>query len=303
MLLGAATLALVVLITTAITRRRPGASASAIPPDPEGNLAGARTNTLPAPAPVLAGAPRTAAPLLTGGLICGLILFMGSNLQQTGMVFTTASKAGFITTLYIVLVPILGIALKHKTHWNTWASVAIALAGLYFLCLTEGLALQTGDLYLLVCALFWAGHILAVDHFINGLTQREVMKLCVIQFATCGVLSLAAAPFLDGFFMRVPLSLEGVSFALPEIAYAGILSTGVAFTLQAVGQRYANPSAAAVIMSLEAAFGLLGGVVLLHEALSGREVVGCVLMFVAVILAQLTLTQGRLEQKGNTHSP
>jgi drug/metabolite transporter (DMT)-like permease len=225
--------------------------------------------------------------LLVAGVACGAVLFVAGAAQQIGLVFTTASKAGFLTALYIVLVPLLGIALKHRTHWNTWVSVLIAAIGLYFLCMTGGFSIQFGDAIMLVGALFWACHILVIDHFVTGLEQRDVMRLCIFQFAVAAFLSLVASPVLDGLFVTGAFSTDELIAALPSILYVGILSTGVAFTLQAIGQQGLNPSAASIIMSLEAVFSVVGGMLILGEALSEREILGCALMFAAVILSQL----------------
>jgi drug/metabolite transporter (DMT)-like permease len=225
--------------------------------------------------------------ILLAGLICGVALYVASNLQQVGMVTVTASKAAFITTLYIVLVPILGLALRQRTRWNTWVSVAIAVVGLYLLCINENFSLEPGDTIVLVSALFWAVHILAVGHFAPHLHIVQLLQLCVVQFGVAGLLSLGTAPFVDALLVSEPLSLEALLLVAPELLYAGILSTAGAFTLAAVGQKYAKPAPAAVVMSLESAFGLLGGVVLLGETLVTREWVGCALMFTAVMLTQL----------------
>jgi drug/metabolite transporter (DMT)-like permease len=223
--------------------------------------------------------------LLWGGLLCGLVLFTGSNFQQVGLVFTTASKAGFITTLYIILVPIFGIFLRHKTHWNIWAGVLIATAGLYCLCLTETFSVSPGDLVILVGAAFWALHILVIDHFVR---RVNAIRLSCAQFVVCGVCSLAVTPFADPYFTSASaMQIENVLAALPAILYTGVLSSGVGFTLQAVGQKYANPTVASIIMSTEAIFGAIGGFLILGERLTPREMLGCVLMFAAVILAQL----------------
>jgi drug/metabolite transporter (DMT)-like permease len=237
--------------------------------------------------------------LLQGGLLCGLVLFAGSNFQQIGLVFTTASKAGFITALYIVLVPIFGIFLRHKTHWNTWTGVLLAAAGLYFLCITESLSIDPGDLVILFGAAFWAVHILVIDRFVR---RTSAIRLSCIQFIVCGALSLAIMPFADSHLMTMPaLSLEGVRAALPAILYTGVLSSGAGFTLQAVGQKYANPTAASIIMSTEAIFGVIGGFLLLGERFTGREMLGCVLMFAAVILAQLPF--GARDEAARTDLP
>jgi drug/metabolite transporter (DMT)-like permease len=225
--------------------------------------------------------------LLRGGFLCGLVLFAGSNFQQIGLVFTTASKAGFITTLYILLVPIFGIILKHKTHWNTWAGVALAAVGLYCLCITENFSIASGDLVVLIGAAFWAVHILVIDRFVR---HTGAIRLSCVQFLVCGALSLMVMPFADPHFATISaLSLEGIRAALPAILYTGVLSSGAGFTLQAVGQKYANPTAASIIMSTEAIFGVIGGFLLLGERFTGREMLGCILMFAAVILAQLPL--------------
>jgi drug/metabolite transporter (DMT)-like permease len=216
-----------------------------------------------------------------------VVIFVASCFQQLGLVFTSASKAGFLTALYIVLVPILGIALRHKTHWNTWVSVLVAAAGLYFLCIRGGFSLQFGDAVILVSAVFWACHILVIDHFVVRLTQKDVVRLCVLQLGVASLLGLAASPFFDGLFVVEVFNPQALLAALPALLYAGILSTGVAFTLQAVGQQGLNPSAASIIMSLEAVFSVIGGVLILGEALSAREIGGCALMFTAVILSQL----------------
>jgi drug/metabolite transporter (DMT)-like permease len=218
--------------------------------------------------------------------VCGSVLFAGSDFQQVGLVFTTASKAGFITALYIILVPIFGIFLRHKTRWNTWAAVLLAAVGLYCLCLTESLAIAPGDLVILIGAAFWALHILVIDHFAR---RVDVIKLSCMQFTVCGVLSLIAMCFADRYFSPAAFSLGSLIPILPAVLYTGVLSSGVGFTLQAVGQKYANPTAASIIMSTEAVFGVVGGFLLLGERFTQREFLGCILMFAAVILAQIPL--------------
>ncbi|MDR2295877.1 MAG: DMT family transporter [Clostridiales Family XIII bacterium] len=275
--LGALTLIVFLLIQSGARR---GAGASKLPPSADP----ARARVAGKPAAFLNDERKT---LLQGGLLCGLVLFAGSNFQQIGLVFTTASKAGFITALYIILVPIFGIFLRHKTHWNTWTGVLLAAAGLYCLCVTESLSIDPGDLVILFGAAFWAVHILVIDHFVR---RTSAIRLSCMQFLVCGAFSLAVMPFADAHFMTSPaLRLESVLAALPAILYTGVLSSGAGFTLQAVGQRYANPTAASIIMSTEAIFGVIGGFLLLGERFTGRELLGCVLMFAAVILAQLPL--------------
>jgi drug/metabolite transporter (DMT)-like permease len=225
--------------------------------------------------------------LLRGGLLCGLVLFAASNFQQMGLVFTTASKAGFITALYIILVPIFGIFLKHRTHWNTWVGVVLASAGLYCLCITEALTIEPGDLVVLIGSAFWAMHILVIDYFVR---RVDAVHLSCMQFIVCGAFSLMAMPFGDPHFSAASFpSIENILAVLPAILYTGILSSGAGFTLQAVGQKYANPSVASIIMSTESIFGVVGGFLLLQERFTPREMLGSILMFAAVILAQLPL--------------
>jgi drug/metabolite transporter (DMT)-like permease len=271
MCLGALTLLLVVLISNVFAGRRRNPDTDT--PPQEGDLQGKR--------------------LLLAGIACGVILFLAGNFQQAGLVYTTASKAGFLTALYIVLVPILGITLKHKTYWNTWVSVLVAALGLYFLCMTGSASIQFGDLIMLIGAFFWACHILVIDHFVGGLSQRGVMKLCVAQFSVAALLSLISSPFFDPLFITEPFTLDGLIAALPAVLYTGVLSTGIAFTLQAVGQQGLNPSAASIIMSLEAVFSVVGGMLILGEALSLYEWLGCGLMFIAVIVSQLQSQQAK----------
>ena len=229
--------------------------------------------------------------LVKPGVVCGCFLFMGGTMQQVGMVYTSASKAGFLTALYIVLVPVLGVFIGQKTHWNAWMGVVLAVFGLYFLSITEALTIMLGDIIVILGAFFWAGHILSIDRFVGDMAERDVLGVCVVQFFFTGSVALVLAPFLDRFFVETVFSMEALSAAALPIVYAGVMSTGVAFTLQAIGQQGLPPAAAAIIMSLEAVFSVLGGVVLLGEVLSVREVVGCALMFIAVIVAQLPLGQ------------
>jgi drug/metabolite transporter (DMT)-like permease len=230
---------------------------------------------------------------LQGGIIGGIVLFFASNLQQVGMVFTTASKAGFLTSIYIVLVPIYGILLKRKTHWNAWISVLIGAVGLYLLCITESFSIAPGDLVVLSGALFWATHVYIIDHYVK---QADVVGLGFVQFVVCGFLSIVSAFFVDGRF--VPGSGPSALLAvIPGLLFTGILSSGVGFTLQGFGQKFIAPTAASLIMSLEAVFAVVGGFLLLHERLTGREIIGCICMFAAVVLSQLPV-RGRGEGAG-----
>jgi drug/metabolite transporter (DMT)-like permease len=231
--------------------------------------------------------------ILKGGVLCGIVLFLGQGLQQVGIVFTTASKAGFLTALYIVLVPIIGVFLKKHTHWNTWASVVIAALGLYFLSITTDFTILPGDLVLLIGAALWATHILVTDHFVPTLDQQAIYRLVTIQFITCSALSFVFAPFVDMRLVPIPLTADILIQAAPALLYAGCISAGVGFTLQAIGQRRISPSAAGIILSLEAVFGAIGGALILGERLSARETLGCALMFSAVILSQIPVKEKR----------
>lgn len=216
--------------------------------------------------------------LIIGGLCCGLALCIASNLQQIGIVTTSAGKAGFITAFYIVFVPIVNLFFGKKSSFLIWISVALALVGLYLLCITESLSINQGDLYLLLCAIVFTIHILVIDHFsplVDG------VKMSCIQFFVSGILS--AIPM---FLFEEP-SFTQLKAASVSILYAGIMSCGVAYTLQIVGQKNMNPTIASLILSLESVVSVLAGWVILHQTLSVREIIGCILMFGAIIFAQL----------------
>lgn len=223
------------------------------------------------------------------GVSCGIALCLATNLQQLGMNFgATTGKAGFLTALYILLVPILGIFLKKKCPWNVWIGVGIALVGMYFLCFGKEEHFQFADVLLLACALLFSIQILLVDHFAPTV---DGVRLAVAEFVTCGVLS--AIPM---FFFEMKHSLAGISLwimpfttlrAWIPLLYAGMLSCGIAYTFQIVGQKGLNPTIASLIMSLESVFSALAGWIILHEVLSVRELCGCGLIFIAIILAQI----------------
>lgn len=227
--------------------------------------------------------------LLAGGISCGVILCIASNLQQMGLYYgTSAGKAGFLTACYILLVPVLGLFLKKKCSLNIWIGVAVTLAGLYLLCMDDSFSIRFSDILLLLCALVFAVHILVIDHFsplVDG------VRMSCIQFFTAGVLSV-----IPMFFMDMKHSLSGIREWAPAlttadswipILYAGILSCGVAYTLQIVGQQGVNPTVASLLLSLESVFSVIAGWVILGEKMGGRELLGCALIFTAVILAQL----------------
>lgn len=231
--------------------------------------------------------------LWIGGCSCGLVLFIAANLQQLGLYYgTTAGKAGFLTACYIVLVPILGIFLRKKCSWNIWVGVAITLVGLYFLCMNGSFSLQFSDILVLICAFVFAIHILVIDHFsplVDG------VRMSCIQFLVAGILSCIPAFFVDMQHSVPGIILQASAFtewqAWIPLLYAGILSCGVAYTLQIIGQKGLNPTVASLLMSLESVFSVLAGVVILHESLSRREFLGCVMIFVAVILAQIPVAK------------
>lgn len=216
--------------------------------------------------------------LVFGGVLCGILLCAASSLQQIGIQYTTAGKAGFITAFYIVIVPVLGIFLKKKTGWKVWTAVIIALIGLYFLCIKEGFSIGKGDMLIFACAMVFSIHILVIDYFSP---KADGIKMSCIQFFVCGLISL---PFM--FLLETP-RLSDMTDSLMPLLYAGVLSCGVAYTLQIVGQKNVNPAVASLILSLESCFSVLAGWIVLGERLSVRETAGCVLMFAAIILAQL----------------
>ena len=215
---------------------------------------------------------------IKGGLCCGICLFIASALQQIGIVYTTVGKAGFITTLYIVLVPVFGIFLHKKAGANVWISVSIAVVGMYLLCINEQFSIAKGDIYVIGCAIVFSVHILLVDHFSPN---AESLLMSIVQFFTCGVLGSVIM-----FIFEKPDISSIIAAALP-ICYAGLLSSGVAYTLQIVVQKDLDPTVASLIMSLESVFALLSGWVILGQKLSMRELFGCVLMMTAIIIVQL----------------
>lgn len=220
--------------------------------------------------------------LLSGGLCCGVILTLSTSLQQIGIKYTTAGKAGFITALYILIVPLLGLILGKKVGNKTWLGVALAVAGMYLLCIKEGFSISYGDFMVLLCALVFSLHILAVDYFSP---RVDGIRLSCIQFFVCGCIS--AVPMLVWEHPEISQIIR----AWQPLAYAGVLSSGVAYTLQIVTQKHLNPTVASLLMSLESVFAVLTGWLVLNERLSPKELLGCVLVFTAIILAQLPQKQ------------
>jgi len=222
--------------------------------------------------------------LLCGGVCCGVVLCVASNLQQQGIKYTSVGKAGFITALYIVLVPVISFFMRKKVGKLVWIGMLFAVAGLYFLCINETLTVGQGDLLVLACAAVFAVHILVIDYFAP---RVDCVAMSCIQFITCGILS--GIPML----LFETVSMEQLMGAAGPILYAGVMSCGVAYTLQIIGQKNMNPTVASMILSLESVISVLAGLVLLHQKLSGRELLGCVLMFVAVILSQIPQKKDR----------
>lgn len=216
-----------------------------------------------------------------GGICCGIVLFAASNFQQVGMKYTTVAKAGFITALYVVIVPILGLFLRKKISPLIWFCVALSVTGLYLLCMPKGsFMLERGDLLVLACALMFSFHILVIDYFSP---KGNGVVISCIQFLVCGVLSGIVA------FLAEQPNVANILDAKWSILYAGVLSSGVAFTLQIVGQKGVNPTVASLVMCLESVVAVLSGWIILGQALSQREIFGCVFMFVAIVLAQLPM--------------
>lgn len=217
--------------------------------------------------------------LIIGGICCGCALCVASCLQQIGIMMTdSVGKAGFITAFYIIFVPVLGLFFHRKCKIFVWIGVVLAVAGLYCLCITEELTVGKGDILLFLCALAFSAHILIIDHFsplVDG------VKMSCIQFFVSGI--LCAVPML---LFEQP-HFSQLIMAWQPVLYAGVLSCGVAYTLQIVGQKGMNPTVASLILSLESVISVLAGMVILHQTLSAREILGCVLMFAAILLAQL----------------
>lgn len=232
--------------------------------------------------------------LLTGGIICGAALFTASTLQQLGITYgSSVGKAGFLTACYILIVPVMGIFLGRKCGWNIWCGVVLTLVGLFLLCLKDGFsAIQMSDILLLFCAFFFSVQIMAVDHYsplVDG------VRLSCIQFFVSGIIGLIPMIYSEMGHSAETIMVWAHSLAswnawIP-ILYAGIMSCGVAYTLQIVGQDGLNPTVASLLMSLESVFSVLAGAVILKQYLSSREIIGCVFIFAAIVLAQIDFKQ------------
>lgn len=216
---------------------------------------------------------------ILAGVICGVLLTAASTVQQIGLVHTSAGKAGFITAMYMLFVPIFNFLIfKEKGSAKIWIAIALGIAGMYLLCMNEGIAFTDGDLLILICALLFSGHILCCDKFAKNC---DPVKISAIQFITASVLSSILALLTE-----VP-SIDKVLSAAVPILYCGLISGGIGYTLQIVGQKYTDPSSASLLMSLESVFALIAGVLMLGEKMTPRELIGCAIMFIAIILVQL----------------
>ena len=211
------------------------------------------------------------------GAIAGSILFIAATFQQVGLVYTTAGKAGFITSLYIVIVPVLGIFLKQKAGFNIWLGALVAAVGLYFLSINENFTIEFGDFLELVGAVFWGLHIIVIGSFV---LKVDAVKLSSAQFAVCAAWSLSAA------FVFEEVTMAGISAAAVPILYGGLMSAGIAYTLQAVAQKDAKAYHAAIALSMEAVFAAMGGMLILGETLPLRGYMGCLLMFAGMMISQ-----------------
>ncbi len=222
--------------------------------------------------------------ILFGGAALGLTLFAGASLQQIGLVYTTAGKAGFITGLYVIIVPILGLIWRQQPRIGTWIGAFLAAIGLYLLSVTEEFTIELGDLLVLIGAFFWAAHVL----IIGWLSPRiNPIKLAFSQYVVCSILSLITAIIIE------VITFRSIFAAAIPILYGGLLSVGVAYTLQVVAQRDAHPAHAAILLSLEAVFAAIGGWLILGEIISPRGLVGCGLMLFGMLLSQLWSLVGK----------
>ncbi len=226
--------------------------------------------------------------LLKGGLFCGIALCVATNLQQVGLMYTTVAKSGFITSMYMVFVPIASILLRKRPTLKHWLCVALAVVGLYFLSITGGFSLNQGDFFTLLCAFTFTAHIMVIDHYAPHV---DGVKLSCLQFWFTGIVSSVIM------LLTETPSVEALRVAWLPIAYAGIMSCAGAYTLQIIGQKNAEPVVATLLMSLESVFSLVGGMLLLRQIPTAREAFGCALVFIAVVTAQIPIEKLFLPQK------
>ena len=217
--------------------------------------------------------------LWLGGLCCGVALAIASNFQQAGLVAgTDAGKAGFITALYVVLVPVFGLFFKRKVSLPVWIAVVCSVVALYLLCIKGDFSLAAGDLLILVCAVCFAVHILVIDHFT---AYCDGVKLSCLQFLFAGIISAVCM------FLFETVDFAAIWSCILPLLYVGIFSCGVGYTLQILAQKDSNPTVVTILLSLESVFAVIAGAIVLHQQMTAREYIGCVVMFVAVILAQI----------------
>ena len=217
--------------------------------------------------------------VLIGSLVLGVILFAAGSLQQVGIVYSNASNAGFITGLYMVLVPLIGLAFRHRPGLNAWLGTVLALVGLFLLSVKADFSMGYGDSLLLIGAVGWALHILAIDHFA---ARAAPLLLALGQFIVCGVLAVGVSVVWE------TTTWDQMRAATNVLIYAGVITVGVAYTLQVIAQERADPTHAAIILSLEAVFGALGGYLFLQEQLTSRELWGCTLMLAGMLVSQVS---------------
>lgn len=226
-------------------------------------------------------------PLLIFGAAGGILLYLGSSLQQVGIVYTSAGKAGFITGMYVIIVPILGIFLRHKAGWRRWAGAFLSITGLYFLSVRGNIKINTGDIFVLISAFFWASHVIAISHFSP---KVNALKLAFSQYIFCGLLSLITA------FIFEDVQKNTIILAWLPILYGSLFSVGIAYTLQVYAQKKAHPAHAAIILSLEGVFAVLGGWLILGESMGIKGLIGCSLMLGGMFLSQSTTIIGKKRQ-------
>tara|TARA_B110000093_G_scaffold23288_1_gene21825 strand:- start:12030 stop:12959 length:930 start_codon:yes stop_codon:yes gene_type:complete len=228
--------------------------------------------------------------LMLGGLAAGFLLFLGATFQQVGLQYTTAGKAGFITGMYIFFVPLIGLFFRMKTGLGTWVGAVVALWGLYLLSINEDFTLSKGDTLQLICAVAFAGHVLMIGYLAS---KMDTVKLSLIQFFVAGVLAMGLALYSE------QLTWEMIISTAVPLLFAGVMSTGIAYTLQTIAQQHAHPSHAAIILSSEGVFAVIGGFLLLNEVLPPKGLLGCGLILVGMLMSQL-MPRLRLPQR---HKP
>lgn len=216
--------------------------------------------------------------LLLGGVLMGLALSLGINLQQVGLLFTSVTNSGFITGLYVIIVPLLGLLLGHRTGMGTWIGALLAVGGMFLLSVGDNFQVARGDWLQLAGAVVWGVHVLLVGFFAS---RHDPVRLAILQFITCAVISLALALVLED------IRLDAIVSAGPAILYGGVIAVAIGYTLQVVAQKHAIASHAAIILSLEAVFAAIAGALMLRESLHARGYLGCALMFVGMLVAQL----------------